>query len=229
MSDGPAFAAMRLADSMLPTGSDSLSYGLEQLVAEDRVTDAADLRQLLETVLARQLAVCDAVAVRAARQAAGAGDLDRVVEIDRRVLAVTLPAEFRESTRASGRRLLDLSRETLADDRISTYAARVDDAAAPGTYPAAFALVAAVEGLDGRQAAGAFVHAFVASQLQAAQRLLTVGHTDLQRLLVDLRPAMTRAVATSAERSAADLQSFTPGIETAAARHEDADRRLFLS
>jgi len=74
VSDESTLAALRLADSSLPVGTDSVSYGLEQFVADDRVQDADDLRKLLETYLRRQLGVADLVALRAAHKGATSGD-----------------------------------------------------------------------------------------------------------------------------------------------------------
>ena len=49
MSDDATLESFRLADSFLPVGTYSVSYGLEQFVADGRVKDAADLEALLET------------------------------------------------------------------------------------------------------------------------------------------------------------------------------------
>jgi urease accessory protein UreF len=63
--DAAVLESMRLADSSLPVGTDSVSYGLEAFVAADRVEDADDLAGLLETYLRRQLGPGDLVALRA--------------------------------------------------------------------------------------------------------------------------------------------------------------------
>lgn len=228
MSDEAALAGYRLADSFLPVGSDSVSYGLEQFVAADRVADAADLEALLEGFLTQQVGPADLVALRAAHAGAQAADLEAVAGADRRLTAVTLAAEFRESSERAGQRLLSLQRDLRDDDVLEGYAARLDDAT-PGNYPVVLGVVAARDGIDVREACLLYCHGFLTGLLGAAQRLLSFGHADAQRVLDGLRPAVVAAVDDSAERGIEAMTPFAPLTDVLAAAHERADRRLFLS
>jgi urease accessory protein len=229
VTDDATLAALRVSDSFLPTGGDSLSYGLEQFVADGRVEDADDLRAFLTTALRRQVGRCDAIALRAAHAGAGDDDLDQAAAADRRLTAATLAPEFRESAETAGGRLLDVAVSTVEDPRVAAYAERVDSGSAPGSHPAVFGLVAAAEGIGPREATLAFAHAFVTGLLAAAQRLLRLGHTETQELLVDLRPEVSAAADEAADRTLDDLEPFAPLVAIASARHERADRRLFVS
>lgn len=243
MSDGPNAAdtsdasvleSMRLADSSLPVGTDSVSYGLEAFVAADRVEDADDLAGLLETYLRRQLGPGDLVALRAAHagataDATGEGDLEAVCRADRRLEAVTLPAEFRESAARTGGRLLSLQRELRDDPFLDEYAAAVEDGEAPGAYPVVLGVVAARAGVDERRTCLVACQEFATAFVGAAQRLLQLGHTDVQRAIVECQPTMAAAVADSVDRSLADMTPFAPLVDVQSAAHERADRRLFLS
>jgi urease accessory protein len=229
MSDDAALEAFRLADSFLPVGTYTVSYGLEQFVADDRVTGAEELEALLETYLRRQVGPAELVALRAAHAAAGEGDLEAVVEADRRLAAVTLATEFRESATQSGDRLLSLQTELRDDDMLDDYAARVREGEAPGNYAVVLGAATALAGVDERQACLLCCHGFVTGLLGATQRLLSLGHTDAQRILDDLRPVMTEAVDDSAGRSVDAMTPFAPLVDVLAAEHERADRRLFAS
>ena len=236
MSDESTLAALRLADSSLPVGTDSVSYGLEQFVADDRVQDADDLRKLLETYLRRQLGVADLVALRAAHKGATAGDdgteradIDAVLAADRRLSATTLTAEFRESSTRTGERLLSLQVDLRDDGVLDEYAAAVEAGDAPANHAVVLGVVAGREGIDADEACLVACHGFVTGLLGAAQRLLRLGHTDVQRTVDELRPAMTAAVEDSAERSLDEMEPFEPLVDVASANHERADRRLFVS
>ncbi|ELZ61163.1 MULTISPECIES: urease accessory protein UreF [unclassified Haloferax] len=231
MSDDAALESLRLADSFLPVGTYSLSYALEQFVADDRVTDADDLHDLLSVYLRRQLGPSELVALRAAHEAARADDLERVCTADRRLTAVTLSAEFRDSSEQSGDRLLSLQSDlSTADDSdfLDRYADRVADGA-PGNYAVVLGVVTGLAGIELRQACLICVHGFVTGLLGAAQRLLSFGHTSAQRVLTDLKPALTAAVDDSADRTLDEMVPFAPLIDVLAAEHERADRRLFAS
>ena len=229
MTDAATLESFRLADSFLPVGTDSVSYGLEQFVADDRVEDADDLRTLLSTYLRRQHGRADLVALRAAHAAAEDGGLASVREADRRLSATTLPAEFRESSTRTGERLLTLQRDLREADLLERYAAAVDGGDAPGNYAVVLGVTTALADVPVREACLLACHEFATAQLGAAQRLLRLGHTDVQAVLDDLRPAMVDAVDDSADRSLDDMTPLSPLVDVLSAEHERADRRLFVS
>ena len=229
MTDEATLSSFRLADSFLPVGTDSVSYGLEQFVAADRVTDADDLRSLVETYLRDQHARADLVALRGAHAAAVDGDLERALRADRRLVAVTLAAESRESATRTGGRLLDLQREVQDDAFLARYGEAVDDGDTPGTYPVVLGVTTALAGVPVREACLLACHEFVTAQLAAAQRLLRLGHTEVQGVLADVHPTIVEAVEASADRSVDSMDPFAPLVDVLAAEHERADRRLFVS
>ena len=229
MSDGPTLDAFRLADSFLPVGTNSLSYGVEQFVQDGRVEDVDDLRALVATYLRNQFGTADLVALRAAHAAASEGDVDGVCDADRRLAAVTLAAEFRESAEQSGARLLSLQRDLGTEPLVERYAGRVEDGGAPGHHAVVLGAVAGSAGIDERTACLVCCHGFVTGLLGAAQRIMSLGHTDTQRVLDDLQPVIRDAVDDSATRTLDGMTSFTPLVDVLSAEHERADRRLFLS
>ncbi|NLV07959.1 urease accessory protein UreF [Haloarcula rubripromontorii] len=229
MTDAATLESFRLADSFLPVGTYTVSYGLEQFIQDDRVEDAADLEALLSTYLRRQVGPAELVALRAAHAAATDGDLDGVCRADRRLSAVTLAAEFRESAQQSGDRLLSLQTELRESALLDRYAERVDTDDAPGNYAVVLGVATGLAGVPVREACLLCCHGFVTGLLGAAQRLLSLGHTDAQRILDDLRPVMTAAVEDSADRGLDEMTPFAPLVDVLAADHERAERRLFAS
>lgn len=229
MTDTARLEAFRLADSFLPVGTYTASYGLEQFVQAERVSNADDLAALLETYLERQVGPADLVALRAAHAAAREGDVDGVCRADRRLAAVTLAAEFRTSAEQSGGRLLSLQRELRDDARLDRYGERAAAGDAPGNYPVVLGAATAVAGVDEREACLLCCHGFATGVVGAAQRVLSLGHTDAQRILDGLRPTMVDAVDDSAGRGLDDLTPFAPLVDVLSAAHERADRRLFTS
>jgi len=229
VTDESALSAFRLADSALPVGTDSVSYGLEQFVAADRVETIDDVAALLETYLRQQLGSCDLVVLRAAHEAACQDDIEGVLTADRRLAAVTLAAEFRESQVRTGTRLLELQCEVSEDPLLAAYTDAVTAEDVPGNYPAVLGAAAGREGVSIHEACLLACHEFVTALLGAAQRLLRIGATAVQRTLDALQPTMVAAVEHSADRMLDSLAPFAPLVEVASMGHERADRRLFLS
>jgi len=229
VTDEATLSSFRLADSFLPTGTHTASYGLEQFVQADRVTGADDLRDVLVTYLRRQVGPSDLVALRTAHAGALDGDLDDIREADRQLLAVTLPAEFRESSLSGGERLLSLQCDIHEDSLLTRYANRIDAGESPGTHAAVVGVTTALAGVDERDACLLYCHEFITGLLGAAQRLLSLGHTDAQRLLDALQAVVIDVVDDSADRTLAEMTSFAPLVDVLAADHERAQRRLFVS
>ncbi|MDS0223539.1 urease accessory protein UreF [Haloarcula sp. S1AR25-5A] len=229
MSDTATLDSFRLADSFLPVGTYTISYGLEQFIQDDRVEDAADLEALLVTYLRRQVGPAEIVALRAAHAAATEGDLDAICRADQRLSAVTLAAEFRESAQQSGDRLLSLQTDLRDESLLDRYAERVVADGSPGNYAVVLGVVTGLAGVAVRDACLLCCHGFVTGLLGAAQRLLSLGHTDAQRILDGLQPVMTAAVEDSEDRTIDEMTPFAPLVDVLAAEHERAERRLFAS
>jgi urease accessory protein len=225
VTDDAVLTGFQLADSFLPVGSYSASYGLEQFVQSGRVEDGADLERLLATYLRRQVGPGDLVALRTAHRAGRAGDVDALVAADERLHAVTLPAEFRKSATRAGERLCDLRLETRGSDLLAAYV----DRDPPGQYAVVLGAVAATDDIGKRRACLLYCYSFLSDMLGAAQRLLSLGHTEVQRIVEETKPVVTDAVEAGADRTLEGMAPFAPLVEVQSAAHERARRRLFVS
>jgi urease accessory protein len=236
MSDASFLTAMRLADSFLPVGTYTASYGIEQYVNEGHVETAAELGDLIEGYLRRIVGPADTVALANAHAAASTDSLAGVLEADERLHAATLPAEFRTSATKGGHKLLELLGETdpaLFDPEdggvLAAYADAVESGETPGSYPVALGVVAESAGIDRRTACLVGAYSFVTELLGAAQRLGRFGHTDVQAQLRRLLSVVESVCERYADADLESLASFAPLAEIMGMTHERADRRLFMS
>jgi Urease accessory protein UreF len=100
MTDSKALlTAMRFADSMLPVGTYTASYGIEQYLNEGSVETAEQLGDLIEGYLHGVIGPAEIVALGHAHRAATTGDCNEMQAADERLGAATLPVEFRESSK----------------------------------------------------------------------------------------------------------------------------------
>ncbi|MWV40643.1 urease accessory protein UreF [Natrialba sp. INN-245] len=229
--------ALRLSDSFLPVGGYTASYGLEQYVNEGRIGDGDDLRALLAGYLRRVVGPCETVALANAHDASSSDDLDRLLEVDARLHAVTMPSEFRESSTKAGAKLCELlagTEEDLESVDIrpglrQEFATRIDAGETPGHYPVVFGVVAQSRGLSRLEACLSHAYSFVTGLLGAAQRLGRFGHTEIQRVLGDLESVVVEICDRHVDDDATAMASFAPLAEIMGMRHERAGRRLFMS
>lgn len=237
MNDTSFLTALRLADSFLPVGTYTASYGIEQYVAEGRVETGDELGTLVEAYLRRVVGPAELVALANAHRATAANDPDGIIAADERLHAATVPAEFRESATAAGTKLLELLersdgdrvRETGFDGAAAGYADAVAEGETPGQYPVVLGVVTQRAGIGRREACLVSAYSFVTELLGAAQRLGRFGHTDIQSQLVALLPVIESVCETYADADLDALTSFAPLAEILSMSHERADRRLFMS
>ena len=242
MSDAAFLTAMRFADSFLPVGTYTASYGVEQYINEGRIDTAEELGALVEGYLRRIVGPADTVALSNAHRSAAAGSLAGVIEADERLHAATLPAEFRASSTKGGQKLLELLRDTdpglfandatdgeRPDGAAAAYADAVAAGEAPGSYPVALGVLTRTAGIDRPTACLVGAYSFVTELLGAAQRLGRFGHTDIQAQLTELLAVVETVCDRYADSELGELTSFAPLAETMGMAHERADRRLFMS
>ena len=233
MSDTSTLTAIRLADSFLPVGTYTASYGIEQYINEGRIETADELGELIEAYLRRIVGPADTVALANAHRAAEDGSLDGVLAADERLHAATLPAEFRNSSTKAGNTLMDLILETdpeLLDDGVSAdYAEAVVAGETPGSHPVVLGCVTQSAGIDRETACLVGAYSFITELLGAAQRLGRFGHTDIQAQLTRLLSIIESVCEAYMDADLDELASFAPLAEVMGMKHERADRRLFMS
>jgi urease accessory protein len=220
---------LQAGDSFYPTGSYAHSFGLEGLVQAGVVRDRATLREFLFRSVLPALRQSELPLAIHAWKAFGAGDWPRLGEICHLSAALKTAREARISSDNIGRQRAELV-ATLRDyPSAHTY---LQHAAAKG-WPFSPAISAALEGRSiGAPLVGVLAgiaYATIAGVLSAAMKLLRLGQNASQGLLTEAL-AETPTIIAAAERVAFDeIGWFNPWLDIAAARHETADARMFIS
>lgn len=221
---------LHACDSFYPTGSYAHSFGLEGLTQAGVVRDRESLRAFLLEFVLPPLAHTDLPIAARAWQAAGAAppDWEKLRELSFLAAALRGARELREASEAVGRQRLELA--AMLHGGI---AAELHQRAQAGAWPRPACIAAAIEG----RAIGApceavltgLIYAAVVGIVSAAVKLLRLGQNAVHTLLAE---TLARAPALVAEALAFDLArvgTFNPWWDIAAARHEAAEFRLFIS
>lgn len=238
MTDSGAFlTALRLSDSMLPVGTYTASYGVEQYINEGYIDTADELGELIEGYLRGVVGPAETVALGHAHRSTAVGDLDGILAADERLGAATLPAEFRESSEKAGAKLLDLLAHTddgpfseaNTDGIIAEYSTALAEDQTAGHYPVILGMVCQCAGISCMEAAVVGSYSTVTGLLGAAQRLGRFGHTDIQSELSSLFPVIEEVCEQYHDAELGAMCSFAPLADVMGMTHERADRRLFMS
>ncbi len=227
-SDAGFLSALQLADTFFPTGLYTLSHGFEAFVQAGLVSKA-DVQGLLQDYLESVLGPADGVAVSHAHRATEARDLGRLLEVDRRLSAMKLVREARESSRRVGKQILTTGVKLRPDGLLKDYQAAVEAGTCPGNSAVALGAVAAALGVARREAMQIELYTFTASVLGAAMRLIRLDHEEAQLTLARLKPLMVRVVQENMDKGLQEMRAFAPLIDIMGMAHERASIRLFIS
>lgn len=224
---------MQLADSFFPSGSYTLSHGLESLVQEKRITSAEAVETFIRLLLCNKVGSTDLVALSHAHRASTSSNIETALEslckIDRLLFAQTLVEKTRSAQRQSGRALLMVASATWPHPQLSAIGQRSASGQFNCLHPVVFAVVAQIAGLDESTALAAFVHSFVTGLLGAAIRLGALGHLQAQQIRLSLSAEMAAICQDAANTGLDQMWSCTPAIDIAQMRQAKLSRRLFAS
>jgi urease accessory protein len=222
-------ALLQAGDSFYPTGGYAHSFGLEGLVQEGVVTDRATLREFLLRATLPALERVDLPLAAHAWRSFAEPDWAAVERICRLSSALRAPREARVASEAIGRQRAELA----ATLHPSTLAPEFVRRAKEGGWPHAAAVSAALEGrVTGaplEAVLAAVCYSNLAGLIAAAMKLLRLGQNGAQSLLAEALAATPPCIATASQLPLEEIGWFNPWLDIAAARHETAAARLFIS
>lgn len=213
---------LRLVSQGLPVGGFSYSRGLEAAVHAGWVRDGLTARDWILGTLLANVAQLDGALFWRMAQAMEAGAHDRFRMANARLAAGRESREFQLEDRRLAEALMRL----------------LDDLGVPAipscrtrelTFAGAFALaahhwrIAPAAGLSG------LLWIYVEGQVNAAMRLVPLGHTAGQRILIEAVEAIERAGARARAIRDHEIGSLSPALAMASAWHETQYSRLFQS
>lgn len=222
----PLVRLLQLASPTLPIGAYSYSQGLERVVEDGVVRDAASARAWIVDLLELVVARAEAPIAWRLLEAAQRCDWPQFSSWNAVFRASRETAELRAETEQMGGSLAKLAAEL---GLIDAQTRGIVDALSPTTLPAAFALAAHGFGIPPRAALIAYLWAWLESQVLAAVKLVPLGQVAGQRLLASLGAAIPAVVETATSVADDELSTFAPGLALASARHETQYTRLFRS
>ncbi len=221
----PLVRLLQLASPALPIGGFSYSQGLEWVVGEGVVTDAASAATWIGDALELVMARGEAPIAWRLLHAAGS-DWPTFSYWNAWFRASRETSEFRSETLQMGGSLAKLAVDLGLVDPPAQEAMA---ATAPMTLPAAFALAARGFAVPREAALAAYVWAWLENQALCAMKLVPLGQVAGQRMVTALGARLPDVVATAMTLADDELSTFAPGIALASARHESQYTRLFRS
>lgn len=226
MSTFPLSRLLQLASPALPVGAYSYSQGLEWAAECGSVRDEASAGAWITDVLRAGLGSFEAPLLAWVMRAVQAEDWQGLGELNARFVASRETSELRKETLQMGHSLQALldALDGLPPSLIASLGAIEEP-----SFPVVWGAIASAWGIPPGQAVTAYLWAWAENQVMAAVKIVPLGQTAGQRLLLDLGTVVEQASSQALALDEEDWSNFAPGFALASCRHETQYTRLFRS
>ena len=195
-----------------PIGSFAYSHGLEWAIDSEYVKDSKALYHWVKDLLNFGSARSDAFLISLSFQAESA---EEIAKLDQLALALAASEERRHESLLQGHAFSRTIRTVWGHD--------IDDLC----YPIALGRASKQHDLDQGQVIAAYLHAFSANLISAAIRLVPLGQTQGQQVLLDLTPEIVKMATEALNAKEEQLGSITFLSDVSSMQHETLHKRIF--
>jgi len=227
MSSDPAQLAnlrlWQLISPALPVGAYAYSGGLEYALHADWVTNAEDVEQWIGGLLQQTLAYLDVPVLQRCYTAWSESNSEQLHYWSTLIVAAREASELRAEDLHLGRALATL----LSDLKIREAEPYRQSATAP--FVCLLGLAGVKWQVPIEQLAAGLLWSWSENQVAAAIKLMPLGQTAGQKILMKLAELIPTAVATGLALSDDEIGVLAPGLGIASALHETQYSRLFRS
>jgi urease accessory protein len=217
---------LQLASPVLPVGAYSYSQGLEAAVAAGVVYDRIAVEGWISDVLDHCVARVEAPLLLRLIESWSARDYAAVARWNALFLASRETSELRLETLQMGYSLRKLFVELEStDEKTLAPLAGLEEV----SFPTAFAFAVDQWKIPTQSALVAYLWAWLENQVMAAVKLVPLGQTDGQRILLAIGEKLPMVVERAASIEDGDIGGFAPRLAILSSRHETQYSRLFRS
>jgi len=209
-----------------PVGAFSYSSGVEWAVEVRDITDAATLKQWIRVMLAYGGGFCDAVFFVHVHRAVAADNDRSLCEVAELAAAFVSSKERYLETTQQGQAFFETMRATWPCAALDHFAKIWDG---PIALPTIAGVATAGHNIPAEPALHAYLQAMAANLVSAGVRLIPLGQTDGQRLIVGLENEIGVTVERALASVLDEVATSAFRVDLATMHHETQYTRLFRS
>jgi urease accessory protein len=215
---------LQLVSPTLPVGAYSYSEGLETLVQHGKLTTPEAVTQWIEQELQGGLVRLDSIAMKEVATAVLASSQSAFLALNRDLSALRDTEESRQQSWAMGRALNRMATQLEPD--LQPW---IDALDTPCNFAISFGLLASHWHIEPRTMVLGYLQSWATNLIAAAIKLVPLGQTVGQKILLDLTPVLetTAEYCLEADLDTTPLSSW--GTSLASMQHETLYSRLFRS
>jgi urease accessory protein len=224
ISNRSLLALLQFVSPALPVGAYSYSEGIETLVQNGRVKDLATLEYWLKQELKYGAISVEAIALLRAYVCLENGDRAQLKYWNEWLSAFRETEEIRRQSWQMGRSLTRLLID-LQPSLQPTIAVCGDNC----NFTVAFAIAAHHWQINTQTAVLGYLYSWASNLANAGVRLIPLGQTQGQQLLLNLYPILEQTATTAMNSNDDSLKNCGWGLAIASMQHETLYSRLFRS
>ncbi|MEH2095362.1 urease accessory protein UreF [Nostoc sp.] len=224
LTDSHLLSILQLASPALPVGAYSYSEGLEMLVENGTIANQTNLKDWLKAELLYGAIRLEAAVMVRSQQSAKINDLESLCRWNLWLSAARETEELRASSWQMGRSLIQLLGKL--EPQIILIANAVGN---PCNYAIAFGIAVAHWQISVKAALLGYLHSWASNLITAGVKLIPLGQTAGQQLLLDLQPLFSVAALEILALEDDELACCSWGLSLASMQHETQYTRLFRS
>lgn len=224
LTDSHLLYLLQLASPALPVGAYSYSEGLEMLVENGNVASHQDLKNWIKAELRYGAIRLEAAVMIRAIECAEINDVEVLCRWNAWLSAARETQELRNSSWQMGRSLIQLLGKLQPE--ILPLANTIGN---PCNYAIAFGVAVAHWQINITSALLAYLHSWATNLITAGIKLIPLGQTAGQELLLGLQPLISAAVLEILTLEDHQLACCSWGLSLASMQHEVQYTRLFRS
>lgn len=224
MNSAALLTLLQLVSPALPVGAYTYSEGLETLIQTEQIQTAAQLEQWLTHELRYGTIRVEAAVLVRAYYAAMNADLNQLNYWNQWLSALRDTTELRDQSWQMGRSLSRLLQDVEPDTEML-----LNGITEPSNFAISFAVAAAYWQIEISATVLGYLQSWAANLVNAGVRLIPLGQTQGQRLLLNLQSQLTQTSQRVLELSDDQLECCSWGVSLASMKHETLYSRLFRS
>lgn len=213
---------LQLASPTLPVGAYAYSQGMEHAIDRQWLSDAESTQEWIIGVMQHNMVYVDLPIFRRLYTALSKHQADEFEYWNQYLLASRESRELQNEDLHLGSALLQL----LTDLGVEPASSRVDQAM---SFAAAFAIASVYWNIEPGDAAAALLWSWSDNQVAAAIKLVPLGQTAGQRILVKCMEQIPQAIRKGLSLEDGEIGFSSPALAIGSAHHEKQYSRLFRS
>lgn len=223
---------LQVNDPTFPIGAYSHSFGLETYIDKEMVRSAEQTFEYIKVNLRGSFLYTELLSAMLAYDYAKKGNLDKLIELDKILVAIKAPREIREASEKLGSRYVKTVK-SMGIDWEGTIFEKYNNQASEENlfvnYSVAYGVSCAALEIDKEEALETFLYNNTSGLITNAVKSVPLSQSDGQKMLTDLYPLFHELVEEVKGMDETHLGISMPGFEVRSMQHEVLYTRLYMS